>query len=103
MPGVSRLGATIAAARLRGFAPAEAQALATAVGMPVIAGAVALKGVRVVQEKPPLAPLAAGAAAAFASTLAAAPLARAAGGRLWPWAAYRCALAVALLWQDARR
>ncbi len=38
-PGVSRLGTTLAVARMRGFAPAEAPLLAREVGVPVTVGA----------------------------------------------------------------
>ncbi len=43
-PGVSRGGATLAAARVRGFKRAEAQALSRELALPVIAGAALLKG-----------------------------------------------------------
>lgn len=107
-PGVSRLGATQAAARARGFTRADARVLAVQAGMPVIAGAVALKGARAVGGRTRLTPLAAGAATAFVATLAADVVAR--GGPrvatraapLWPFAAYRCALAAVLLCQDGR-
>lgn len=93
-PGVSRLGLTLAAARARGFSRAAAFALARSSGLPVVAGAVALKGVRLAQAPPPH-PLrrafAAGTAAAFASTLAAAPLRRVTA--VAPWAAERVVLA----------
>jgi undecaprenyl-diphosphatase len=105
LPGVSRNGATLAAARTRGFAREDAQALSWRVGLPVIAGAAALKvsrlgrsretlafcadrlggasvslvGPRFAQRRslPGAAPaLAAGTGAAFLSTLACAPLLR---------------------------
>ena len=43
LPGVSRNGATLTAARARGFAREDAQALSWRVGLPVIAGAAGLK------------------------------------------------------------
>jgi undecaprenyl-diphosphatase len=108
LPGVSRSAATLAAVRGLGFAPPAAARLSSAVGLPVLAGAAALKGVRLARRAP--APgerrvLAGGAAAAFASTLLALPLARALerDRPLWPWAAYRCALAATLLMTRARR
>ncbi len=45
-PGVSRNGATLTAARGRGFTREDAQALSWRVGLPVILGAAALKGLR---------------------------------------------------------
>ena len=44
IPGVSRSGATLAAARCRGFARADAAALSREVALPVLLGAAALKG-----------------------------------------------------------
>ena len=46
MPGLSRSGATTAAARLRGFAALDADRLSWQVGLPVIAGAALLQGAR---------------------------------------------------------
>jgi undecaprenyl-diphosphatase len=88
-PGVSRNGATLAAARLRGFAPSEANPLSREVGVPVTLGAVALRR----------APLSPGVVAAFASALATLPALRMVdrGGALWPWAAERAAVAVLCL------
>lgn len=104
MPGVSRNGATLTAARLRGFAPADANALSRHVALPVIAGATLLKGVRLARRGLPTGVrngLAAGVAAAFASTLAARRLVRD-DRALWPYAAYRVALAVVVLWEHGR-
>ena len=70
---------TLAAARARGFARADANALSRHVALPVIVGATALKGARLARRGlPPAlrAPFAAGAAASFASTLASAWLIR---------------------------
>jgi undecaprenyl-diphosphatase len=122
MPGVSRSGATLSAARMRGFGRAPASRLSWEVALPIVAGASALKVWRVATSLRaaaaassaarvgPLAlgaaassaarvrPLALGAAAAFLSTLA---TARAIGlerrGPLWRWAAWRAALAGAIL------
>jgi undecaprenyl-diphosphatase len=102
LPGVSRNGATLTVARARGFARADAQALSWRVGLPVIAGAAALKGWRLAQRGVPTGSgrtLAAGAGAAFLSTLAGAPLIgeRRRGRRLAPFALYRVGLAGAAL------
>lgn len=100
IPGVSRSGATRAAARARGFAPAEAAALANAVGLPVTLGALALKGGEALRgERTQWGPLGAGAFASFASTLAAgaAITRRRRDGSLLPFAAYRVAVAAAVV------
>jgi undecaprenyl-diphosphatase len=108
VPGVSRSGATRAAARARGFDRRSAAELSREVALPVLAGAAALKGVRLAQRRPParaLRTLAAGAAAAAVSTAAAlrAERALAADAPLAVWAAYRTALAVAILGVSRRR
>jgi undecaprenyl-diphosphatase len=102
LPGVSRNGATLAAARARGFTREDAQTLSWRAGLPVILGAVALKGRRLARRGvPPGAgpPLAAGGAAAFLSTLASAPLIRSdrRGRALLPFSLYRCGLALLVL------
>jgi undecaprenyl-diphosphatase len=95
VPGVSRSGATLAAARSRGFGRADASRLSWEVALPVLVGATGLKAWRGVGPDPVLA---VGAGAAFASTLA---TARAIGIErrrpLWPWAAWRAGLAAAIL------
>lgn len=77
IPGVSRNGATLAAARARGFSRQDADQLSWTVGLPVIAGATLLQGTRLIRlraraEEPhaALLPLAVGGASAFLSTLA---------------------------------
>jgi undecaprenyl-diphosphatase len=50
IPGVSRNGATLTAARARGFAREDAQALSWHAGLPVILGASALKGARLLRR-----------------------------------------------------
>jgi len=127
VPGVSRNGATLAAARARGFGRAASSRLSWEVALPVLAGATALKTWRVAtaggassspagSAGPPagspgrptassgqptaarIRPLAAGAAAAFASTLSTARLiGLERRAPLWPWAAWRAALAGAIL------
>jgi undecaprenyl-diphosphatase len=99
MPGVSRNGAALTAARARGFSRGAAQALSWHAGLPVIAGAGALevtrrrgRGVTRGERMGQLA----GAASAFASTLAVARLLRRPlreGQPLWPFALYRALLA----------
>ena len=98
IPGVSRNGMTLAAARLRGFDRADANALSRHVALPVIVGATALKGVRLARRGLPPAvagAFAAGVGAAFASTLASVRIIRAVerDRSFAPYAAYRAALA----------
>jgi undecaprenyl-diphosphatase len=107
VPGVSRNGATLTAARARRFSRKQANLLSRTVALPVITGAVALKGARL--RKRGLTPgagraLAVGAAASFASTLASQRLIRLVerDRALWPYAAYRLALA-GLVLRRARR
>jgi undecaprenyl-diphosphatase len=102
VPGASRNGMTLAAARARGFGREEASVLSRHVALPVIVGATALKGVRLARRGlPPTlrAPFAAGVGAAFASTLASTWLIRQVerDRSLLPYAAYRAALALAVL------
>jgi undecaprenyl-diphosphatase len=101
VPGASRNGMTLAAARLRGFRRPDASVLSRHTALPVIVGATALKGVRLARRGLP-APVrpafAAGTAAAFASTLAATRVLPLDADRpLWPFAAYRAGLAGALV------
>ncbi|HEU4976360.1 MAG TPA: undecaprenyl-diphosphate phosphatase [Baekduia sp.] len=97
-PGVSRLGVTVAAARLRGFERGAAFTLGRQAGLPIVAGATALKAWRLARrglDRDLRRPFAAGMAAALASTLAAAPLRRT--NPVGPVAAERLALAGAAL------
>lgn len=109
IPGVSRSGATRAAARWRGFAPREAEALSRTVGLPITLGAVAFKARELGHvDRREWAPLGAGALGACAAgLLAERALARGAGGHsLHPYAAYRVAVAAAVvrrLRQNAQR
>jgi undecaprenyl-diphosphatase len=99
IPGVSRSGATLTAARARGFGRGDAQALSWDAALGVILGASALKGSRLARRGVPAGAaraLAAGGGAAFLSTLASARLlrrARLAERSLLPYALYRCLLA----------
>ena len=100
IPGVSRSGATRAAARWRGFSPIEADALSNAVGMPITLGALALKGREALgSPRGEWVPLSAGALAAFSSTLVSGSVTRQLGRSrsLLPYAAYRVAVAAAVV------
>jgi undecaprenyl-diphosphatase len=110
IPGVSRSGATLAAARALGFSRPDASRLSWEVALPVLLGASGLKAWRlaapatgtvpanVTATSRGTVPLYVGAAAGFASTLA---TAGAVGverrAPLWPWAAWRAGLAAAIL------
>jgi undecaprenyl-diphosphatase len=103
IPGVSRSGATRAAARLRGFDREAAAELSREVALPVLAGATVLKGARLIARRPgreTVARLALGAGAAAISTAA---TLRVRESALKPWAAYRAGLAVGIVWQDRGR
>ena len=110
VPGVSRNGATLAAARARGFDREDANALSRHVALPIIVGATVLKGARLARRGLPpgtARAFAAGTAAAFASTLGSTWLIRQVerDRSLAPYAAYRLALAGVVLrrlWQDRR-
>jgi undecaprenyl-diphosphatase len=102
MPGVSRNGAALTAARARGFARADAQALSWHAGLPVIFGASALKGYRLARERMPTGTgrvLTTGAGFSFLSTLASAALLRrrTRGRSLLPYSAYRVLLALVVI------
>ncbi|HEY4895830.1 MAG TPA: undecaprenyl-diphosphate phosphatase [Solirubrobacteraceae bacterium] len=103
IPGVSRSGATLAAARARGFGRGAARSLSWEAALPVIVGASALQGARLAHRgitQGTRAALAVGAISAFVSTLGSA---RVLGPRrpsersLLPFALYRCLLAAASL------
>jgi undecaprenyl-diphosphatase len=98
VPGVSRNGATLTAARARGFHRRDAQALSWQVAIPPILGATLLKGRRMLTAGAPPGlggPFAVGSAAALASTLACAPLVSPArrARTLLPFSLYRACLA----------
>jgi undecaprenyl-diphosphatase len=102
MPGASRNGMTLAAARARGFDREDANALSRHVALPVIAGATALKGVRLTRRGLPprtAAAFAVGVGASFASTLASTWLIRQVerDRSLARYAAYRALLAAVVL------
>jgi undecaprenyl-diphosphatase len=103
IPGVSRSGAVLSAARARGFGRVDSHTLGRRTGLPVILGAAALKTGRLLQrgaagEIPISGAFALGGAASFLSTLAATRLRRRGrgarpAGALWPYSLYRCLLA----------
>jgi len=113
-PGISRSGATLAAARMRGFRRRDAHALSWHAALPVILGACTLKAVRSWRSRAASAetragtaaaglapaPVALGALGAFASTLAsgrALRAVRASERSLLPYAVYRCVLAALVI------
>jgi undecaprenyl-diphosphatase len=101
-PGVSRNGVTLAAARWRRFSRDQANLLSRTIALPIIVGAAALKGARLARRgtTPQLRrSLGVGLAASFASTLASQRLIGLVerDRALWPYAAYRAALAAAVL------
>jgi undecaprenyl-diphosphatase len=102
VPGVSRNGATLAAARWRGFTRPQANLLSRTVALPVIVGAAALKAARL--RRRGISPglrraMGVGVATSFASTLASQRLIELVerDRPLWPYAAYRTALAALVL------
>lgn len=102
IPGVSRNGATLAVARLRGFGREDANALSRHVALPIITAASALKGYRLLRRGMPptaLAPFVVGSGAAFGSTLTSTWLIRQVerDRSLAPYAAYRTVLAAVVL------
>jgi undecaprenyl-diphosphatase len=98
VPGVSRNGATLAAARCRRFTREDANTLSRHAALPLIAAATALKGARLWRRGLPprlRTAFALGTGASFASTLASTWLIRQVerDRSLAPYAAYRIALA----------
>lgn len=96
-PGVSRGGAALTVLRLRRLERSSASEISRHAAAPIVLGAAALEAVRLVRRPPPATlarPFAAGVAAAFGSTIAAAGLARRMdGARSYaPLALYRMAL-----------
>lgn len=104
VPGVSRNGATLAAARARGFTREDANALSRHVALPIIVAATVLKGTRLWRRGLPprtRAAFAAGTTASFLSTLGSTWLIRQVerDRSLAPYAAYRLGLAAAVTWR----
>lgn len=110
-PGVSRNGATLTAARWRGFTRQQSNMLSRTVALPVIVGAAALKGMRLRRRGLPAEArdgFVAGTATSFVSTLGSQALIRLVerDSALWPYAAYRTGLAgivLARMWSRRRR
>jgi undecaprenyl-diphosphatase len=107
-PGVSRNGATLAAARWRGFNRDQANMLSRTVALPVIVAPTAWKFTRLRRRglpRPLWRAFAAGVIASFASTMISqrllAQLQR--GRALWPYALYRTALGALVLARLGRR
>lgn len=103
-PGVSRNGATLTAARLRGFSREQSNILSRTVALPVIVGAALLKGDRLRKRGISRAnrrALAAGTAASFGSTLTSQALIGLVerDRALWPYALYRSGLAAVTLFK----
>lgn len=101
-PGVSRNGATLTAARWRGFTREQSNILSRTVALPVIVGAALLKGSRLRKKGVSRAnrrALVAGTAASFGSTLTSQALIGLVerDRALWPYALYRSGLAAVTL------
>ncbi len=98
IPGVSRNGATLTAARQRRFTREHANLLSRTVALPVIVGATILKGIRLRRRGVDSSlrdAIVAGVGTSFASTLASQRLIGLVerDRALWPYAAYRLTLA----------
>ena len=108
VPGVSRNGATLAAARSRKFTRDQANFLSRTVALPVISAATALKASRMRRaglDRRLGKAVFAGMASSFVSTLASQRLINVVerDRALWPYAAYRVGLAGAVLWKLRRQ
>jgi len=102
VPGVSRNGATLTAARLRGFTREQSNALSRTVALPVIAGASLLKGVRLARRGVSRAQarwIGIGIAASFLSTVVSARLVHQVerDRSLAPYAVYRLLFALLIV------
>jgi undecaprenyl-diphosphatase len=95
VPGVSRSGATLAAARALGYSRAEASRLSFGVAGPVLVGATALKAWRG-RHTADRALVATGVVASLIGTRAALRIFGLERGPLWPFAMERAVLAAAL-------
>ena len=101
VPGVSRNGASLTAARLLGFTREDSHLLSRQIALPVIVGATAHETVALFArggERGVRGRLLVGAGASFASTLACARMVDRLGHEpLWPYALYRLGLAGIML------
>ena len=102
IPGVSRNGATLTAARARGFTREQSNVLSRTVALPVIAGAGLLKAVRLARRgigRREIRWLGLGLSTSFVSTVAFSRLIEQVerDRPLWPWSAYRIAFAALVL------
>ena len=107
-PGVSRNGATLTAARMRGFTREHANMLSRTVALPVIVAAAVLKGTRLRRRGLPpehRGAFVAGTAASFVSTLGSQALIGLVerDSALWPYSAYRAGLAALVLGKLERK
>jgi undecaprenyl-diphosphatase len=102
VPGISRNGITLAAARWRRFSRDQANLLSRTIALPIIVGASLLKGVRLWRRGASAGlrrSMAVGVVASFGSTLASQRLIQLVerDRALWPYALYRAGLAAAVL------
>ena len=108
VPGVSRNGATLTAARWRGFGRAHANLMSRTVALPVIVSAAVLKAARLRRRGLPpehRAAFAVGTATSFVSTLGSQALIGLVerDSSLWPYSAYRAGLAGLVLTRIHRK
>jgi undecaprenyl-diphosphatase len=108
LPGLSRSGATLAAARMRGFGREDSNVLSRHAALPVIVGATVLKGTRLLRRGLPAGTartFLAGIVASFVSTLASLQIVRQVDRTrsLMPYAVYRLGLAAVVLRRLRRR
>jgi undecaprenyl-diphosphatase len=102
VPGISRTGATLAAARARGFSREDASKLSFGVAGPVLGGATVLKALRLPPTHRRVAAVAAASSFA-ATTLALKTFGLTRRRPLWPYALERAALAGGILAVRYRR
>jgi undecaprenyl-diphosphatase len=99
-PGVSRSGATLAAARLRGFGRADSAVLSFVAGLPLLVGAGGFEALALLRTRSLSAAAVTGGIGSFASTLLSARVMRRSTSEtlpLAPFAVYRAVLALLVL------